>query len=136
MNDDTEVARWKEAYSPLCAAFMGFYVANGVEWLLGGTHYMYKLIVNCDRGVLFDDVTSIKPHEGFIWCDVKVSPCGTKLAAMGCVWAFPYQAFVYDLSPLEDTGKIVVPDTDMSEEEFEQWQGDAPGFASPDTDAD
>jgi hypothetical protein len=121
--DDAEVAQWKEAASSMCQALMGFYVAGGVEWLIGGTHYMYKLFVNCDTGAVYDDVTGAKPQEAFIWTNVLVSPCGTKLVACGCVWAFPMQKFLYDLSPLEASGRIGVPSAEYrgGTEDLQTW---------------
>lgn len=108
-SDGAEVARWVEKFTPICHAFMGFYCVGDTEWLIGGTDYMHKLFVNCTAGVLYDNVTNLTPEScsmAFIWVGVKVSCCGTMLLAEGCIWAFPYEQYLYDLTKLETTGLI------------------------------
>lgn len=91
----------------IAAAINVFVIINGTEWWIGGRHYMLRMFVNCETGQVFDDPdnreSSEEYKEGyeFIWTNnLTVSPKGNYLMVVGCMWAYPYQWKLYDISAL------------------------------------
>lgn len=82
-----------------------FVTINNKEWWIGGRHYMLRLFVNCETGQVFDDPDkreqskSYKTGHEFIWAyPPKISPNGNYLLVVGCIWSFPYEYMLYDIS--------------------------------------
>ena len=91
--------------------FNGFVKIRDQEWWFGGRHYMLKLFVNCETGEVFDDPlrreesSSYESGYEFIWTGpCIVSPGGNYMMMDGCVWSFPYETKLYDISELSSGG--------------------------------
>lgn len=84
-----------------------FITIRGQEWWFGGRDYMLKLFVNCDTGEVFDDPLNREESKSyqsgteFIWTGpCKLSPSGKYMLMDGCMWSFPYETKLYDISDL------------------------------------
>ena len=66
------------------------------------------------------------PKDEFIWTDFHLSPSGTKLAAEGCFWAYPWEISIYDFSaPLTlPLPRLVHFGSTQGHLEFCEWLGD------------
>lgn len=110
----------KYATSPLNQ----FVIINGQEWWIGGREYMLRLFVNCETGQVFDDPdkrelsSSFKGGSEFIWGgNVKISPKGNYLMVVGCMWSFPYEWRLYDISNMIKNVENNTPDPDEDADE-------------------
>lgn len=90
------------------------------EWFFGGPHYLSRLYFNCDTGAVWrqhetDDVETFDGYE-YIWGAIhSTSPSGRYVLIDGCMWAFPYELRLYDLSRLTTDGPIEIDMYDYAE---------------------
>lgn len=105
VEDDHIIHQYKKANTT--SPFKQFVTIRGQEWWFDGRHYMLKLFVNCDTGEVYDDPLHREESEyyqsgmEFIWTGpCKISPSGNYMLMEGCVWSFPYETKLYDISDL------------------------------------
>ena len=126
--DENTVYQYKRFYSR--QPFTGFLTIKGCEWWFSGRHYLFKMFVNCDTGVIYDegapevgspDDTPKVPSNSweFIWTGgADVSEDGNTLFMTGCVWACPYERREYDISALPNI-KLIRCLSDESDDDGE-----------------
>jgi hypothetical protein len=103
--DDAVVATWRAHKSRFRQPYTAFFLVGGDEWAISGTHYMYKLLVDCSTGTVYDDITGEKSSaEGYVALDAKVSPDGPHVLIRECLWGMPDMLYTYDLSRVREHG--------------------------------
>lgn len=108
---DNQLINTYKQFRSLADPHNHFYTIKDTVWWFGGTHYMAKLFINCQTGEMFDDPNNIKDTDGykdgyeFIWCKCVFSPDNNFMLVYGCIWAFPNEWRLYDISSLEKDGK-------------------------------
>ena len=105
-----------------------FIKINNEEWWFGGRDYMLKLFINCDTGEVYDDPLnreesdSYKCGTEFIWTGpYKISPNGKYMLITGCVWSFPFETKLYDISDLSQGYKEISIDDHLIDQNKELY---------------
>ncbi len=75
-----------------------FIKINNNIWWIGGKDYMTKIFFNCDTGDIYEDT-----KKDFIWTGpCSLSPDNKYILVYGCIWSFPYETRLYDISDLKN----------------------------------
>jgi len=95
ISDGSIVADIKRNYSTFWHTWINH--PNGKKYMLCGEDYQGYSIVNLTDGTYkahFPE-EGYKGH-GFCWVGATPSPSGKVLAVEGCIWACPYEIFIFD----------------------------------------
>jgi hypothetical protein len=71
-----------------------FVVKDGREWLITGRTVYDQLIVDLDRGLVYEH----PPADEFCWHQCQLSPDGRTLAVVGCYWGDEDMIRCFDVS--------------------------------------